>query len=63
MHLTMRRDEEDMKQAQAIKIGKVLNPSSALVCRDLTLVDTIKALVNYAGVFDLEYGVKSSASS
>lgn len=57
MHLIMRQDGSHPNQAQVINLSKICNTSPALVRRDSTFVETMKALINYARASDLEYSV------
>lgn len=58
MHLIMCLDWVKVKQAEAIKLTKSCNTSSALVRCDSTFIDTMKVMMNYAVVFNLEHGVR-----
>lgn len=43
--------------AGTIKLTKVEYTSTAIIQRDTSYIDTIKALVNYSAAYALEYGV------
>lgn len=47
-----------IQHAQAIQISNAGSTSTAIVIRDTSLEDTMKALEYYAGSFELDYGVK-----
>lgn len=53
MHLIMRGDRDDIRHAEAMKLGKNWDTSSALGRRNATFIDTMKALINSARAFDL----------
>lgn len=53
----MRRDGVSIQHAEAIKLTRLVNTSTALFGRDTSFVEMVKELVDYAGTFELEYGV------
>lgn len=57
MRHVMSCDGLSIQRAEAINLRKLANTSTAIVRGDGSFVDRMKALVNYAGVFELEYGV------
>lgn len=59
-YLIMRGDAAIIKPADATRLNTILNMSPTLVHRDSALIDTMKAVVNHAKSFKLDYGVKLS---
>lgn len=51
----IRQDKACIKKYDPIGLNKVLNALSAVVWKDSTFLDTMKALVNYICVSELEY--------
>lgn len=49
MHLLMSRIWADINESRGVELKLIQNTSFALVHRNATLLDTKKALVNYAG--------------
>lgn len=58
MHFVLQGEVADITQAEANKLSRNRNSSSVLRHGDSALIDTMKALVNYAKAFDLEHRVK-----
>lgn len=54
-HVIMRRDGDNIKEAEFIKLREIWSASNTLIWQDFTPGDILKALVNYANVFKLEY--------
>lgn len=53
----MRCDGVCIKHAEAMTLRKVASTAAAIVRRDTSFLDRMKALENYAVPFDLEYHV------
>lgn len=58
MHHIMAVDVSSLKKAELTKLMKVLSPFLGLVRMNLWLVNTMNALLNYAGAIELEYSVR-----
>lgn len=58
VHLIMRRDGADTKQARAVRLSETCSPWSALIRQNSMFGDTMKALISYAWAFDLKNRVK-----
>lgn len=56
----MCRAGEISKQAGAINLRKMLNAMTAYVQLETSFMDTMRAIINYASSFDLQYAVKLS---
>lgn len=53
----MRRDKADIQKAEIIKLGEIANASAGIALNDSSLVNIMRALLNYAGTFEMQYGV------
>lgn len=57
MHAALFQEGAKIRQAASLELTKTRNKSSTLVYGDSTIVDTTKALVNYAGTVDVDYDI------
>lgn len=53
----MHRDGAGIQHAEAKKTSQVTNMSTAIVRKDLSFVDILKSLLNYAAAIELQYGM------
>lgn len=58
MNLIIHRDEASIKQAEACKLRKVCNTSSAMYWKDMSLFNTMKAFVNHNEAFQVRYSLR-----
>lgn len=53
-----RLDDEEIKQAEVMKLSKMSNTTNAIVCMDKSFVDITKGIISYMGAFELQHEVK-----
>lgn len=58
VHNIMRRDNVSIQHSEAMQLSKALNASTANFWREMLFLDEMKALVEYAGTFEIDYSVK-----
>lgn len=58
MQQVMHQDEEEVMQAEAVKLSKISNSTVAIVRMDKVFEEMMKGLISYAGAIELQYGVK-----
>lgn len=53
----MRLDGAEIKAGGTINLSQVLSFAVTIACIDTSIVDTLNALINYAGTFVQQYGI------
>lgn len=60
--LILREDRLDISEAEGIKLSKLANKMTDIVCRELTFVDLVKKLLTFATRFEKGYDEKFVAT-
>lgn len=55
MQQTKRRDREEIKQLEAIKLRRMSNTTTAIVRMENSFLDIMEGIMSFAGVFRLQF--------